>query len=88
MITAENKTKAIANVQLHKNDTGSAQAQIAVLTERIKEITEHLKVNKQDKMARRGLVQMVGRRRRFLDYLARKNFEVYREIVAKLGLRK
>lgn len=88
MITAENKTKAIASVQLHKNDTGSAQAQIAVLTERIKEVTEHLKVNKQDKMARRGLIQMVGRRRRFLNYLARQNFEAYREIVAKLGLRK
>lgn len=88
MITAEKKTKAIASVQLHENDKGSAQAQIAVLTERIKEITEHLKANKQDKMARRGLIQMVGRRRRLLDYLSRKNFETYREIVAKLGLRK
>ncbi len=88
MITAEKKTKAIADVQLHKTDVGSPQAQVAVLTERIKEITEHLKANKQDKMARRGLIQMVGKRRRLLDYLARKDFEAYRAIVAKLGLRK
>lgn len=88
MITAEKKSKTIAGVQLHKTDVGSPQAQAAVLTERIKEITEHLKVNKQDKMARRGLIQLVGRRRRLLDYLSRKDFEAYRKIVAQLGLRK
>jgi len=88
MITAENKAKAIASVQTHKNDVGSPQAQVAVLSARIKEITEHLKANKHDHMARRGLVQMVGRRKRLLKYLEKKSFEEYKATVAKLGLRK
>ena len=88
MITAENKSKAIALTQTHKKDVGSPQAQASVLTTRIKEITEHLKTNKGDHMARRGLVQMVGTRKKLLKYLESKNFEKYKEIVSALGLRK
>ncbi|HYG84291.1 MAG TPA: 30S ribosomal protein S15 [Verrucomicrobiae bacterium] len=88
MITRENKVTAIANAQLHKGDVGSPQVQASVLTKRINEVTEHLKVHKHDFMARRGLLQMVGRRKRLLKYLEQKDFEAYRAIVAKLGLRK
>ena len=73
MITSEKKTAAIKSAQVHKNDTGGSSAQVAVLTERIKELTEHLKVNKHDYMARRGLLQMVGRRRRLLRYIAQRD---------------
>lgn len=88
MITAENKQKAIASTQTHKTDVGSPQAQAAVLTARIKEITEHLRTNKHDHMARRGLIQMVGRRKRLLKYLESKDFEGYKATIEKLGLRK
>ena len=88
MITKENKEKAIALTQVNKNDVGSPQAQSSVLTARIKEVTEHLKVNKHDFMARRGLVQMVGRRKRLLKYLERNDFEAYKAVLTKLGLRK
>lgn len=88
MITAENKSKALTLTQVHKTDVGSPQAQVSVLTTRIKEVTEHLKNNKHDFMARRGLMQMVGRRKRLLKYLESKDFEGYKAIVAKLGLRK
>ena len=88
MITADNKAKAIKATQTHKEDVGSPQAQTSVLTVRIKEITDHLKSNKHDHMARRGLIQMVGRRKRLLKYLERKDFEAYKATVAKLGLRK
>lgn len=88
MITAENKQKALALTQTHKTDVGSPQAQASVLTTRIKEITLHLQTNKHDHMARRGLIQMVGRRKRLLKYLERKNFDAYKATVAALGLRK
>ncbi len=88
MITEENKQKAIALTQVDKKDVGSPQAQVSILTARIKEVTEHLKSNKHDFMARRGLVQMVGRRKRLLKYLERTDFESYKAVVAKLGLRK
>jgi len=88
MITAENKAKAFALTQTHKNDVGSPQAQASVLTTRIKEITEHLKNNQHDNMARRGLIQMVGRRKRLLKYLEAKDFDSYKKTVAALGLRK
>jgi small subunit ribosomal protein S15 len=88
MITADNKAKAIALTQTHKTDVGSPQAQASVLTVRIKEITEHLKTNKHDHMARRGLIQMVGRRKRLLKYLEKNDFESYKATVAALGLRK
>ena len=69
MITKENKEKAIALTQVSKNDVGSPQAQVSILTARIKEVTEHLQSNKHDFMARRGLMQMVGRRKKLLKYL-------------------
>lgn len=88
MITQENKLKAIKVGAAHKSDVGSPQVQVAVLTARIKEVTAHLKVNKHDFMARRGLIQMVGKRKKLLKYLERTDFESYQAIVAKLGLRK
>ncbi len=88
MITREDKTKAIASVARHKSDVGSPEAQVSVLTERIKEVTEHLKVHKHDHKARRGLLQMVGQRKRHLKYLENRDFEGYKKLVAKLGLRK
>lgn len=88
MITKDNKAKAFALTQTHKTDVGSPQAQAAVLTTRIKEITEHLKVNKHDHMARRGLLQMVGRRKRLFKYLEAKDFDAYKKTVATLKLRK
>ncbi len=88
MIAQDVKTKVIADNQRHEGDVGSPEVQIAVLTARIKEITEHLKVNKHDFMARRGLLQMVGRRRKLLRYLEKTDFETYKATVAKLGLRK
>lgn len=88
MITREDKTKAIASTQRHKNDVGSPEAQVSILTERIKEVTEHLKMHKHDNKARRGLLQMVGQRKRLLKYLERKDFAGYQKLVAKLGLRK
>ena len=88
MITKENKAAAIAATQTSKKDVGSPQAQVSVLTARIKEITSHLKGNKGDHMARRGLIQMVSRRKRLLKYLERRDFDSYKAVVAKLGLRK
>lgn len=88
MISKDNKAKAIALTQVSKNDVGSAQAQISVLTARIKEVTEHLKSNKHDFMARRGLIQMVGKRKRLLKYLERTDFDTYKQVLDKLGLRK
>jgi len=88
MITAENKAKAIAAAQKSKTDVGSAEVQVSVLTARILEVTEHLKVNKKDNHARRGLIQMVGRRKRLLSYLEKKDFAGYKALITMLGLRK
>ena len=88
MISSDNKTKAIASTQLHKTDTGSAPAQAAILTARITELTEHLKTNKKDHMARRGLLQMVGRRKKLLRYISEKDTATYVKTISKLGLRK
>ena len=88
MITKDNKAKAIALTQVAKNDVGSPQAQVSILTARIKEVTEHLKSNKHDHMARRGLIQMVGRRKRLLKYLENTDFAAYKAVIEKLGLRK
>lgn len=88
MITKENKSQAIALTQVSQDDVGSPQAQVSILTARIKEVTEHLQSNKHDHMARRGLIQMVGKRKRLLKYLERKDYEAYKAVVAKLGLRK
>ncbi|HUA13193.1 MAG TPA: 30S ribosomal protein S15 [Candidatus Sulfotelmatobacter sp.] len=88
MITTEKKAAAIKAAQKHAKDTGSASAQVSVLSERIKELTEHLKVNKHDFMARRGLLQMVGRRRRLLKYIAKRDSNEYLELIQKLGIRR
>lgn len=88
MITKEDKLKALKVGAVHKTDVGSPQAQVSILTARIKEVTAHLKANKHDNMARRGLIQMVGRRKRLLKYLENKDFAAYQEIITKLGLRK
>ena len=88
MISKEKKTAIIHEYARSEGDTGSPEVQVAVLTERIQELTEHLKIHKQDNHSRRGLLKMVGKRRKMLDYLARKDIERYRAIIAKLGLRK
>ena len=82
------KIKIIAKYKRDENDTGSPEVQIALLTERINELTEHLKVHKKDNHSRRGLLKMVGKRRNLLNYLAKKDINRYRDIVEKLGLRK
>ena len=88
MITSEKKSAAIKSAQTHDNDTGGASAQVAVLTERIKELTEHLQTHKHDYMARRGLLQMVGRRRRLLRYIAERDSQTYLDLIKKLGIRR
>lgn len=88
MITTDDKREAVALTQVHKTDVGSPQVQASILTTRIKEVTEHLKNNQHDYMARRGLKQMVEQRKRQLEYLKKKDFEGYKATVAKLGLRK
>ena len=88
MILKEQKTAVIEANRTHATDTGSPEVQIAILTERIAQLTEHLKVHHKDNHSRRGLLQMVGKRRNLLNYLAKKDIERYRAIVEKLGLRK
>lgn len=88
MITKEDKAQAIAATQKSKQDVGSAEVQVSILTARILEVTEHLKVHKHDHKARRGLIQMVGRRKRLLAYLEKKNFAGYKALITQLGLRK
>jgi len=82
------KQDTIAAHQMQPGDTGSPEVQIALLTDRINQLTEHLKVHKKDHHSRRGLLMLVGRRRRMLDYLKDRDIERYRQIVAKLGLRR
>ena len=88
MITKDNKAQSIEKLARSKNDVGSPEVQVSILTERIKEVTEHVKANKHDYMAKRGLIQMVGQRKKLLKYLERTDFETYKATVAKLGLRK
>ena len=88
MIRKEQKAEVIAANRTHETDTGSPEVQIAILTERIKQLTEHLKEHKHDNHSRRGLLKMVGKRRKLLDYLAKKDVNRYRAIIAKLGIRK
>ena len=88
MIRKEDKTAVIEANRTHATDTGSPEVQVAILTARIKELTEHLKVHKQDNHSRRGLLMMVGKRRSLLDYLAKKDINRYRAIIARLGIRK
>jgi small subunit ribosomal protein S15 len=82
------KQATIAANRLHDSDTGSPEVQIAILTERINHLTEHLKTHKKDHHSRRGLLMLVGRRRRMLDYVKRTDVERYRQTIAKLGLRR
>ena len=84
----EMKSSIIAKFQKHEGDTGSSEVQIALLTERINHLNEHLKINKKDHHSRRGLLKMVGRRRRLLDYLMDKDIERYRTLIKELNLRK
>ncbi|HET6714660.1 MAG: 30S ribosomal protein S15 [Actinomycetota bacterium] len=87
-LTKESKSQIIAEYARSDGDTGSAEVQIAVLTTRIAELTEHLKTHKHDHASRRGLLKMVGRRRRLLDYLRNEDIERYRDVIARLGLRR
>ncbi len=88
MIATERKAEIIKEYGRTPNDTGSPEVQVALLTERINVLTEHLKENKKDHHSRRGLLKMVGKRRGLLDYLKRTDLEGYRALIAKLGLRK
>ena len=87
-MTKERKLEIIREYGRTENDTGSPEVQIAILTERIKQLTEHLKEHKHDNHSRRGLLKMVGQRRNMLAYLKKKDIERYRAIIAKLGIRK
>ena len=88
MISKEKKAQIIAEYATCENDTGSPEVQIAILSARINELTEHLRVHKHDAHSRRGLLMMVGKRRSLLDYLAKKDINRYRACIAKLGIRK
>ena len=87
-MTKERKQEIISTYRRDEKDTGSSEVQIALLTERIKELTEHLKIHTHDNHSRRGLLKMVGKRRNLLNYLAKKDENAYKELVKKLGLRK
>ena len=89
MATArETKEQIVGDYKTHGSDTGSSQVQIALLTQRINELTEHFKVHKKDNHSRRGLLKMVSRRRKLLDYLKRRDINEYHTIIEKLGLRR
>ena len=88
MITKDQKTVVIESNRTHETDTGSPEVQVAILTERIHQLTEHMKVHKKDKHSELGMLKMVGKRRRLLDYLKDKDIERYRACIAKLGIRK
>ena len=87
-MTKEEKQLIIDTYKTHEGDTGSPEVQIAILTHRINSLNEHLKANHKDHHSRRGLLKMVGQRRNLLAYLKKKDIEAYRELIAKLGLRK
>ena len=87
-LTIERKTELIGTYRTHETDTGSPEVQIAILSEKISYLTEHFKVHAKDHHSRRGLLRMVGRRRRLLDYLKGKDVERYRKIITSLGIRK
>ena len=87
-ITQEKKAEVINNFKVHENDVGSTQVQIAILTERIQNLTEHLKTHKKDFHSRRGLLMLVGRRKRLQEYLRNKDHESYKKVIESLNLRK
>ena len=86
-LTVEDKATIIENSRIHETDTGSPEVQVSILTRRINQLTEHLKVHKHDLHSRRGLLKLVGQRRRLLAYISRKSPDRYRALIAKLGLR-
>ena len=88
MLTKERKDELVQSFAVHTGDTGSSEVQVAILTERIKYLTAHLKVNKHDYHTRRGLLKLVGQRRRHLRYLNNRDVNRYRDVIARLGLRK
>jgi small subunit ribosomal protein S15 len=88
MLATEKKQAIISSFKLHDSDTGSPEVQIAILTERITYLTEHFKIHKKDHHSRRGLLKIVGQRRRLLDYLKKKDINRYRVIIEKLGIRR
>ena len=88
MLNKETKTNLIKEYAVHEGDTGSPEVQIAILSKRISELTEHLKKNPKDNHSRRGMQQMIGKRRKFLNYLIKNDIERYRSIVERLGIRK
>ena len=88
VLTSENKKKLIEKYRLHDSDTGSPEVQVGLLTNRISYLTEHLKVHKKDHHSRRGLLKLVGRRRRLLNYVRSKDVNRYRTIIDELGLRR
>ena len=87
-LAAEVKSKVITDYKLHKTDSGSSEVQVAILSHRIKQLTEHFKSHKKDHSSRRGLLGMVARRRRLLDYLKRKDPARYRQLIQSLGIRR
>ena len=88
MLTKEKRVSIVESYRVHETDTGSPEVQIAMLTQRINTLTEHLRTHKHDHYSRRGLLKLVGRRRRFLNYLQRKDLEGYRALIKELGLRR
>ncbi len=88
MLLKEEKTAVIETNKLHDGDTGSPEVQVAILTKRINDLTEHLKIHKKDHHSRQGLFKMIGHRRNLLNYLKKKDIERYRALIAKLGIRK
>jgi len=88
VFTSEEKKKLIDRFKLHESDTGSPEVQVGLLTHRIKYLTEHLKVHKKDHHSRRGLLMLVGQRRRLLDYVKNKNIQRYRTMIGNVGLRR
>ncbi len=88
MITQENKQKVIKEYSIHDHDTGSPEVQVAILTSRIQELTEHLRTHKKDHASRRGLLKMVGKRSSLLKYLSKNDHERYTTLIGRLGLRK
>jgi len=87
-LTSEAKTAIMAEFKLHDSDTGSPEVQVALITQRIKDITEHLKIHKKDFHTRRGLLKLIGKRRRLLDYIQKEDVTRYRKLIQALGLRK
>ena len=87
-LTQAKKQELIGEYQVHETDTGSADLQIAMLTERINQLTEHLRSNKKDHSSRRGLLKMIGRRKRLFVYIQNKDFERYQKLIARLGIRR